>query len=345
MSLRWLAAGAVIAALGVMAAGCARGVPRAPAPKPRAESASLPAGLRDAVQALKQAGAAADAGKPLSLRTYLPSNMYEAIDGEADLFLSYGAKGLAVARYKVGTTTVDAEVFDQARPLDAFGVFSQLRGTQGPPVAVGAQGVSVAGQALHFWKSRYFVRLSGTGPQPPPAAALMHLAQGIEKGLKGSSGLPAWTRALPLHTAGGQALHTAGGQALHTAGGQAPAREGEAPQYVARNVLGHGFLSNAMIADYGSGESECRLALVRAKDETEAASEWSRLRELYSGAPDRALEGLAADGFVGANPQQRPVYAVHGGRHVVIVVGRCGAAEARRLLASTLERLRQTRAG
>ena len=329
MSLRWLAAGAVIAALGVMAAGCARGVPRAPAPKPRAESASLPAGLRDAVQALEQAGPAADAGKPLSLRTYLPSNMYEAIDGEADLFLSYGAKGLAVARYKVGTTTVDAEVFDQARPLDAFGVFSQLRGTQGPPVAVGAQGVSVAGQALHFWKSRYFVRISGTGSHPPPGAALMRLAQGIEKGLKGSSELPAWTRALPLHTAGAQA----------------PAAGGGRPEYVARNVLGHGFLSNAMIADYGSGESECRLALVRAKDETEAASEWSRLRELYSGAPDRALEGLAADGFVGANPQQRPVYAVHGGRHVVIVVGRCGAAEARRLLASTLERLRQTRAG
>lgn len=292
------------------------GCTRRPAPSPPpVETTSAPTGLQAAARVLQQAAPACAAERPAP-RTYAPDTMYEAIDGEADLFRSYDGQGLVTARYPVGTATVEAEIFDQGAPINAFGVFSQLRGNDSPPVEVGAQGVIIANEAVFFWKSRYFVRVTATGAGRPPIAKVVDFARDLAGGLTGSSQLPAWTAVLPAQG--------------RTA----------APQYVARNVLGHGFLANAMLADYGAGESRCTLALVRAGDEAAARKVWERLKKTYGGrAEEAALAGLGDERFLGLGREERPVRAVRAGRYLALVVGKCDAAEARRLLETTLDRL------
>ena len=263
----------------------------------------------------RQAGASAKLGQPVSVHSYLPDRMYEAIDGEADLFFAYGCKGLVVARYPVGEGTVDAELFDQGVALNAYGVFSQLRGRE-TPVAVGAGGVNVAGEAVLFWKSRYFARVSTSNVKEVPAGTLERLARSIADGVKGSSELPEWTKALP------------GG------GGK-----GERAQYVARNVLGHAFLSNAMIGEYGEGTNASKLALVRSAGEEEARAQWGRLKEFHHGRAEAPGGGRSApDAFIGADAMDRPVRGVRSGRYVVVAIGG-SAAQAQRLITTTFGNL------
>jgi hypothetical protein len=239
--------------------------------------------------------------------------MYEAIDGEADLFLSYDCRGLVVGKYRAGKVMVTAEVFDQVEPINAFGVFSQLRG-DAPHVTVGAGGVQIAQEAVLFWKSRFFVRVSVTSAERPPLAALVDLSRSIAAELKGPSALPTWTTALP------------------------PAATRQ--QYVARNVLGHGFLTRAIIGEYRIGTASCRVVLARASGEAEARTWWRRLRDFYHGASGGASPtALPSDAFRGTDPQGQTVWAARSGRYVAVAVGNGDQEKMRQLLSATLSRL------
>ncbi|UCH35676.1 MAG: hypothetical protein JSV65_04820 [Armatimonadota bacterium] len=237
-----------------------------------------------------------------------------AIDGEADLFLSYRALGLVIARHQIGRAKVDAEIFDQGNALNAFGVYSQLSRSDSKPVAVGAGGVIVANESVMFWKSRYFVRTSTTGSELLSPEKLVRFAGHVAAGLEGSSRLPTWTKALP------------------------PLPSGRSPQYVALNVLGYGFLSNAMLGEYGSGDNTCTLALVRGESEHATTTMWLRLTETYDqGKNDAALVGLGSDTFAGTAFGGEPVRAVRSGRYLVITVGSCPDTPG--LITATVDRL------
>ena len=93
--------------------------------------------------ALPPAGAA-DSGDPVlgalsakgewkllePVRTFGPDNLYEEIDGEAELFLPYGMDRLTVAvlgRPARPGSEVRLELFRMASPRDAYGIWSQYR--------------------------------------------------------------------------------------------------------------------------------------------------------------------------------------------------------------------------
>jgi len=291
--------------------GCRRA--RSQAGPPRSAMASNDR-LAEPVAVLRGAQTRA-LGRAIEVKTYLPAKMYEAINGEADLFLSYDCRGLVVGHYQAGT--VSAEVFDQVEPINAFGVFSQLRG-EAAPVAVGAGGVQIAEEAVLFWTSRFFVRVSATSAERPPLAALVDLSRSIAARLKGPSSLPAWTEALP------------------------PAASRQ--QYVARNVLGHGFLTHAMLGEYRVGAATCRLVLARASDEVEARNWCRRVRDFYHGSA--GTEGLAAfpsESFRGADQQGQRVWAARSGQYLALAVGDCSEDGMRQLLNAALTRLKPLR--
>jgi len=298
----------------IVVSGCRPG-PSARPPRPKTASTTT---LDRNAAALRRAHTRA-LGAVVEVKTYLPPRMYEAIDGEADLFLSYDCRGLVVGKYRAGKVTVTAEVFDQVEPINAFGVFSQLRG-EAPGVAVGAGAVQIAREAVLFWKSRFFVRVSVTSAERPPLAALIDLSRSIAAELEGPSALPKWTTALP------------------------PAATRQ--QYVARNVLGHGFLTRGMIGEYRIGAATCRVILARASGEPEAR-DWSRrLRDFYHGAGGGAIPGaLRSDTFRGTDPQGQTVWAARSGRYVAVAAGDCSQDKMRQLLSATLSRLESLNAG
>ncbi|MCK4890483.1 MAG: hypothetical protein KAS97_11180, partial [Candidatus Aminicenantes bacterium] len=56
---------------------------------------------------------------------YTPENLFEYINGNAELFISYGFRDLITFTYKKDESTeITVDIFDMGNPANAYGVFS-----------------------------------------------------------------------------------------------------------------------------------------------------------------------------------------------------------------------------
>jgi hypothetical protein len=95
-------------------------------------------------------------------RTFEPDNLYEEIDGEAELFLPYGFQELTVGIVRpAGNETVEVrlELFRHATPRDAFGIYSQHRFPGQEVTRVGTSEAIVSATSLDFFQGTHFVRI------------------------------------------------------------------------------------------------------------------------------------------------------------------------------------------
>ncbi|MDD5761284.1 MAG: hypothetical protein PHP88_02095 [bacterium] len=101
--------------------------------------------------------------KPVeSPRIFGPDNLYEEIDGEAELFLPYGMERLTVAllgRAAAPGTELRLELFRMASPRDAYGIFSQHRYPDQEVLRVGSSEVAVSDTTADFFRGETFVRI------------------------------------------------------------------------------------------------------------------------------------------------------------------------------------------
>jgi len=95
-------------------------------------------------------------------RTFGPANLYEEIDGEAELFLPYGFQELTAGFLRPAgneKAEVRLELFRHATPRDAFGIFSQHRFPEQEVTRVGPSEAIVSATSLDFFQGTAFVRL------------------------------------------------------------------------------------------------------------------------------------------------------------------------------------------
>ncbi len=99
---------------------------------------------------------------------YTPDNLYDLIDGAADVYLSYGFTDLHLANYRDGKgTEVRVELYRHNTPANAFGIYSQERKPDYHFISVGAQGYRDEG-VLNFLAGRYYVKVSTHAPGARP---------------------------------------------------------------------------------------------------------------------------------------------------------------------------------
>jgi len=104
---------------------------------------------------------------------YNSRNLFDYIDGAAELYLSYGFQSLAVRRFeKPGQPAIIVELYELASSEDAYGVFSFER--QDEPAGIG-QGSEYGGGLLRIWKGKYFISVNAEeeGPEVGPAILLL----------------------------------------------------------------------------------------------------------------------------------------------------------------------------
>lgn len=133
-------------------------------------------------------------------RTFDPGNLYEEIDGEAELFLPYGFEGLTVGIVKPAgreNAEVRLELFRHATSRDAFGVFSQHRFPDQEVVDVGASKAIVSETSLDFFQGRHFVRIRAAS-RAAGRSDLESLGREISALLPGTDDPPRETEALRI---------------------------------------------------------------------------------------------------------------------------------------------------
>jgi hypothetical protein len=163
---------------------------------------------------------------------YTPNNLWDVIDGAADLFLEYNFVDLHIGRYqKSADLEIKVELYRHKSAVDAFGMYSQERYPDYHFIDLGTQGYVEKG-ALNFLCGDYYIKISTVQSEKAAQDGLMTIGEALEKRLKRTKSWPSLIAAFP------------------TQGKQA-----NTEQYVARNFLGYSFFNNVFTVSYNDGNA------------------------------------------------------------------------------------------
>lgn len=128
-------------------------------------------------------------------RVITSQNLFEYIDGGAELYLSFGFKKLIVRTFKKQDFPVlEVDFFDMGRADNAFGIFRHDCEEEGAQVG---QGSELGPGWLRFWQDHYFIYIFSETEFPGIKEILINLGKDIALRIGKTSPEPALVKYLP----------------------------------------------------------------------------------------------------------------------------------------------------
>jgi hypothetical protein len=186
-----------------------------------------------------------------ALSFYEPENLYQYMDGGADIFVLYGMRTLLHMDLRVKDVDVTLDVFDMGSADAAFGMYAAERSPDYRFTSIGAEGYESPG-ILNFLQDRYYIKLAGFGDGAD--AVLTTFARALSGKIGSSRALPALLSKLPTDN-----------------------RKPHSEQYMPNDPLGHPFLGPAYVVTYAAGDQETKLFVTLAQNNDDAQQ---RLKQL-----------------------------------------------------------------
>jgi len=164
---------------------------------------------------------------PESPAEYTAENLFEYINGAADVFIGYDFQHLYSMSYSGPEgRSITADVYVHADKANGFGIYGQEKPLQGDFLSIGTEGYYETG-VLNFFQGRYYVKISAFDLGDQDRELLSDLARGIAKSIPDPPGFPPVLKAFPEEN-----------------------RIPRSERFTRRNFLGHAFLENAYTCDY-----------------------------------------------------------------------------------------------
>ena len=180
------------------------------------------------------------------IRIFLPKNLYDYIDGGADLYLKYDFQELQVAEYQdEKKASVTVEIYRHKTPTHAFGIYSQERFRNADYLDIGSQGYREKG-ILNFLTGNYYVKLISFNAGAEDQEALFTFAEKVAENLGGKGSLPSVLSSFPQE-----------------------GKKENSEKFIARDFLGYSFLHFGFTADYELSGNQFKLFVIEGKDETD----------------------------------------------------------------------------
>ena len=197
-------------------------------------------------------------GKP---RHFSVQNLYEYIDGEAELYLAYGFRELATLTYfwkHPEDTFFTVNVYDMGDSLNAFGIYSNYRYPGTPLEKIGAEAL-VSEFGIKFFKGPYFVDVACGDMSEKNLLAARIVAVQLAERIAASDLFPEIVSRLPSRD-------------------QVPGTA----RYVRSGMLNQSFLKSGIEAKYSmtGGQATGFIAILDSPDEALQALE--KLKEFYA---------------------------------------------------------------
>jgi len=199
------------------------------------------------------------AGTP---RIFRKAELFNHIDGGAELFLEFGFERLTTQRYVQGTSELALEAYEMASPESALGIYLMKCGPETPLPGIPARNSSETAQFL-ILKGRYFVQIDNQAGDPKLVPAMTALAAAL------LGKIPAQAADMRLFDLLPKEARLAGSERLL----RGPF--GLQPYYTfgEGDILGLGGKTFAALANYGEpqGQASTRIAIVYASAAEAAA--------------------------------------------------------------------------
>jgi hypothetical protein len=116
--------------------------------------------------------------KSAPLRTFISQDLFNHIDGGAELFLEFGFARLFVQAYGGGSSELTAAVYEMESATSALGVYLMKMGKETPFPEIAARNSSEDAQ-LTILKGRYFIQIDNFGDTPAPRGTAVSLANAL----------------------------------------------------------------------------------------------------------------------------------------------------------------------
>ena len=186
---------------------------------------------------------------------YSPENLYDYINGGAELFLSYGFKDLR-SRIYVSPDQPDIvlDLFDMGKPKDAYGVFTHSREEMD---TTWGQGSQHSDGLLLFWKDRYYVSILSSPETPKSRETMFELARLIDGAIVAKGEEPDVLKLLPA----GNLIEPSIRYFHH------PAWLNTYHFIADFNLFNLSNITDALLAKYDTGDEQATLLLIRYPDE------------------------------------------------------------------------------
>jgi len=210
---------------------------------------------------------------PENTRVYTPLDLWEKIDGRAELYLSFAMVTMTFGTYRQTDqpdNSIDVYWYDQGSADGAFGVFQAERGGHVTPVDVGKEGYVSAG-SVFFWKGTSYVRVEVPDQSEALCDAGLSIARAIADSISDNGG-ELWARKLlPVEN-----------------------RVEDSFEFHAESAFGLEFLSNVFSATYDVDGRKIKVFVHRAESEEAAAkvlSDYLAFFEEYGTVVNRPQDG------------------------------------------------------
>lgn len=198
-------------------------------------------------------------------------SLWDIINGAAELYYAYDFQEMYWGRYSNsndGDTYIVMEIYRQADPVMAFGVYSQERPRPPRLVDVGAEGFAAPG-ALHFFVSDLYVRMRSHDTSQETAEAMENLARKVSTSVDPRPVFPEITGILPDE-------------------GKVEFSE----EFINTNFLGHPFLSGAFVSKYDINGNSFNLFVIEHENPDHCKKMLADYYEFSRQDPDDIAEGV-----------------------------------------------------
>jgi len=258
-------------------------------------------------------------GKPA---TYTRANLYDYIDGGADLYLGYGFTRAVVADYLgPGGAKITVELYDMGSSYDAFGIFAREQAKVSPSIG---QGASYAGGLLTFWKDRIFARIFADRETEATRAAVLRMGKLASTAVRSKGARPPLIALLPQPGIAGRSMRY-----MHTDAAL------NSVLYLPGNPLRLGAKTNVAYAEYPAPTgAPGKLVIAEYPAARDAAGAFAGLAKLHGTSLSRGRAQYAAK-----TERFKWVGGALRGRYVIVVSNAADEATVRRLMEATRNRV------
>jgi len=180
--------------------------------------------------------------------SYYPENLFEYINGAAEIYLAYEFKELIVTQQQKDESenTVAVEIYDMGNETNAFGIYSAERYSDNQFIKMGLQGYLEEG-TLNFLVDRYYVKLLCFECEDQSENILKAFSQKIVESVGDEGNLPSLLKSFP-----------------------SKGLEPNSESFVLRNFMGYSFLHNGYSAKYKMNDLEFDCFVAKGKDDADA---------------------------------------------------------------------------
>jgi hypothetical protein len=201
---------------------------------------------------------------------YVGEALFDYINGGAELYLSYGLKGMTGCKYNgEGLPQITVEVYEMSSSENAFGVYTQSRDKEEYDYGQGSQSFK---DFILFWKDRYYVLITSQKATEESGKTMQFIASTIDKSIETKGAVPQIISALPEKN-----LVPAGFLYFHHYIWL------NAYLFIADyNILNISDTTDFVLAKYGSADERCYLLAGEYPDTAETEKAFQQLKDKFS---------------------------------------------------------------